>query len=51
MIRLLTWLQSFLRQIPGKDGVEWIADDPHDAPDPQTVTRVWGGGIEMGEIK
>lgn len=38
MRKLIKWLLSWLRDLPGEDGLcEYQADDPHD---PQHITRV-----------
>ncbi len=47
MTRFLTWLQNFLRDIPGEDGAEWQIAEPE--PDIQFKTYMFGGGMEEGE--
>jgi len=45
-------LMEFFRDLPGEDGAsDYQTDDPHDSPDPQTVTRIFGNAIEKGEWK
>lgn len=44
MTRFLNWLRAIF-SIPGEDGAEWEISEPHD---PERITRIWGGGIEIG---
>ena len=50
LTRLIEWLLSWFRDLPGEDGLaEYQCDDCHDSIDPQAVTRIYGNAIEKGE--
>lgn len=48
MRKFIEWLVSWVRDLPGEDGLcEYQADETHD--EPQAVTRIYGNAIETGE--